>query len=74
MAKLRVLVTDESSFSLKAKEILKIGKIGFTELSCDSVSSSSSTPPYLLAPEGRFEGVQSVSMYVRAEKNGIHKR
>lgn len=71
---MRVLITDESSHSLEARNVLEAQKIDFTEVSVEKISFSSGAMPVLLAPEGRFEGIASVSMYVRAEMNGVHKK
>jgi hypothetical protein len=73
MGKMRILITDDSTNCLEAIEMLKAMKIDFFQISIDKISQSNFEVPTLLAPEGRFEGINLVKMYSKAEKNGFHK-
>ena len=74
MPKMRVLITDGSPNSLEAAEDLRKKKISFVELSIEKISQVDFKVPMLLAPEGRFEGVNLVKAYSKAEVNGFHKK
>ena len=70
----RLLITDNSPNSQEAFKILKKKNIDFIEIPIKTISSSNFKAPTLLAPEGRFEGIDFVKAYTKAEENGFHKR
>jgi len=73
MVKMRVLIIDDSRNCAEAVETFKKMEIPFETISIDKISHNNFELPTLLAPEGRFEGIHSVKMYTKAEKNGFHK-
>ena len=71
---MRILITDRTKSSQEAVENLKKMKVSFVEISVEKISPVNFKIPVLLAPEGRFEGVESVKMYLKAERNGFNKK
>ena len=71
---MRVLITDDSPNSREASEDLRKKKIVFIEIPIEKISQVDFEVPLLLAPEGRFEGVNLVKAYSKAEENGFHKK
>lgn len=70
---MRILVTDRSEKSREALDTLEEMKIDFFEITIEKIARINFEVPLLLAPEGRFEGLDLVKMYSKAEKNGFHE-
>ncbi len=73
MVVMRVLVTDDSENSAKAKRVLVAARIEFTEMNVENIWRDDLKTPTLITPEGIFEGWTSVEMYSRVEAKGFHK-
>ena len=74
MEKMRILIVENTASSRKAFEMLKKRRIEFTEIHVEDLTQVNFHIPLLLAPEGKFEGLDLVQIYANAELNGFHKK
>ena len=71
---MRFLVVDKSKESQQAIRILKDKQINFEVIPIEQSFTNNFKVPLLLTPEGRFEGIDLVRTYTKAEENGFHKK